>query len=55
VNADDPSALAEAILRGLNEPALRKQAAQENAAVIAGRAEYTRNMARVLEFYKRIV
>ncbi len=55
VNADDPSALSEAILRGLNEPALRTQAAHENAALIAERAEYTRNMARVLEFYGRLI
>jgi len=55
VDPGDPLALAEAILRGLNEPALRKQAAVENAAIIAERAEYTRNMARALEFYRRLL
>lgn len=55
VDAGDSAALAAAILRGLNEPALRQQAAVENAAIIAERAEYTRNMARVAEFYKRLV
>jgi len=55
IDASDPSALAAAILRGLNEPALRKQAADENAAIIAGRAEYTRSMARAAEFYERLV
>jgi len=55
VDAGDSSALAGAILQGLNEPALRKQAADENAALIAERAEYTRNMARVLEFYERLI
>jgi len=55
VDASEPAALAGAILRGLNEPALRKQAAAENAAIIAERAEYTRNMARVLGFYERLV
>ncbi len=55
VDAGEPSALAGAILRGLNEPALRKQAADENAALIAERAEYTRNMARVLAFYERLI
>ncbi len=54
VDAGDPSALAAAILRGLNEPALRKQAAEQNAVIIAERAEYTRNMALVDEFYKKI-
>ena len=54
VDASNPSALAAAILRGLNEPALRKQAADENAAIIAERAEYTRSMARAVEFYERL-
>ncbi|MCX6067831.1 MAG: glycosyltransferase family 4 protein [Chloroflexi bacterium] len=54
VDASDPVALAAAILRGLNESALRRQAAQQNAAIIAGRAEYSRNMARAAEFYEKI-
>jgi glycosyltransferase involved in cell wall biosynthesis len=54
VDAGDPAALAAAILRGLNEPALRQQAAEENATIIAERAEYTRNMTRVSEFYSRL-
>lgn len=55
VDAADPAALAGAILRALNEPVLRQQAADENAAIIAERAEYTRNMARAAEFYERLV
>lgn len=55
VDPSDPSALAAAILRGLNEPALRGQAAQENAAIIAERAEYSQNMDRAAEFYGRLV
>jgi hypothetical protein len=51
VDATDPKALAAAILRGLNEPALRKQAAEMNAVLIAARAEYGRSMARAAEFY----
>jgi glycosyltransferase involved in cell wall biosynthesis len=54
VDAGDPSALAAAILRGLNESALRRQAAEQNAAIIAERAEYTRNMARAAEFYEKL-
>ena len=54
VDAGDPSALAAAILRGLNEPALRKQAAAENASIIATRAEYTSNMARAAAFYEKL-
>jgi glycosyltransferase involved in cell wall biosynthesis len=52
VDAGDPQALAQAILRGLNEPALRKQAAQVNTALIAEQAEYARGMSRAAEFYK---
>jgi glycosyltransferase involved in cell wall biosynthesis len=55
VDPGDPAALAAAILRGLNEPALRGQAAQENAAIIAERAEYNHNMVRAAEFYSRLV
>jgi hypothetical protein len=54
VDATDPHALAAAILRGLNEPALRKQAAEMNAVIIAERAEYGPNMARAAEFYQRL-
>jgi glycosyltransferase involved in cell wall biosynthesis len=55
VDAGNPQALAEAILRGLNEPALRKQAAHINAALIAERAEYTRGMARAAGFYEQLM
>jgi hypothetical protein len=54
VEAGDPSALAAAILRGLNDSALRRQAAEQNAVIIAERAEYTRNMAQVVKFYERL-
>jgi glycosyltransferase involved in cell wall biosynthesis len=54
VDAGDPFALAAAILRGLNESALRRQAAEQNAVIIAERAEYMRNMAQVAKFYEKI-
>ncbi len=54
VDPTDPAALAAAILRGLNEPALRQQVAARNAAIVAERAEYTRNLARAAEFYEQI-
>lgn len=53
-DAGNPAALAAAILRGLNEPALRKSAAERNVSIIAERAEYTRNMERVAKFYENI-
>jgi glycosyltransferase involved in cell wall biosynthesis len=55
VDPGDPAALAAAILRGLNDAALRKQAAGRNAAIIAERAEYTRNMTRVVGFYEKLL
>lgn len=55
VNPGDPQALAQAILRGLKDAALRQQAAQENAVIIAERAEYTRNMARAAAFYEKLL
>ena len=54
VDANDPQALAGAILRGLNEPALRTQAAEMNAVVIAERAEYGRSMALAADLYERL-
>ena len=54
VDARDPQALAAAILRGLNETALRDHAAKMNAAVIAERAEYGRSLALAAEFYNRL-
>lgn len=55
VDPGDPQALAAAILRGLNDSALRRRAAEKNAALIAERAEYERNMARVVGFYEQLI
>jgi len=55
VDAGDPQALATAILRALNDAALRSRAAELNTALIAERAEYTGGMARAAEFYKRLM
>jgi glycosyltransferase involved in cell wall biosynthesis len=55
VDATDEMALAGAIVRALNEPALQSQAAQVNAALVAERADYTRNMERVRGLYERVL
>ncbi len=55
VDPSDPQALATAILTGLDQPALRARAAEMNAGLIAERAEYTRSMARVGEFYAEVI
>jgi glycosyltransferase involved in cell wall biosynthesis len=54
VDPGDPQALAEATLRALGDPALRQQAADRNAEIIATRAEYGANMQRVEEFYHKL-
>ena len=54
VDPNNPRALADAILRALNDPALRAAAAQTNAAIITERAEYTRCMPRAADFYKKL-
>lgn len=54
IDPADPHALAGAIVRGLNDAALRAQAASKNAALIAERAEYGRNMARAAQFYEKL-
>ena len=54
VDATKPSSIAEAIVQAINQPALRKEAAKFNAALIAERAAYAPNMARVEEFYRNV-
>jgi len=55
VDSGNPSALAEAIVRAVKNKDLRAQAAGQNEALIASRAEYTRNMARAENFYKKVI
>lgn len=51
VDPADPRALADAVLRGLDDAPLRARAAECNAALVAERAEYTRGMARAEALY----
>ncbi len=55
IDPADPQALAAAILRGLNDAALRRRAVESNIALIAERAKYGRVMPRVREFYESVV
>jgi glycosyltransferase involved in cell wall biosynthesis len=55
VDATDAYSMADAIVRGINQPALRKEAAKFNASLIAERAAYEPNMARVNEYYRCVV
>ncbi len=49
-----PQALANAILRALNDESLRRQALEKNQKIIANRAEYESCMAQAENFYKKI-
>lgn len=55
VDPNDPRAIADAILLGLEREDLRRDAAGQNAEIISARAEYETNMKRVVEFYKSIM
>ncbi|MBI2757805.1 MAG: glycosyltransferase family 4 protein [Chloroflexi bacterium] len=53
-DATDPQNLAEAILEGLENKSLRQKAAGLNAEIIQQRAEYSRTMQRIENFYQHI-
>jgi glycosyltransferase involved in cell wall biosynthesis len=55
VDSGNPSALAGAIVSAVKNKDLRAQAAGQNETLIASRAEYTRNMARADDFYKKVI
>jgi len=53
-DARRPEALAEAMITALSDSGLRQRAAQENARLIADRAEYGRCMAQADAFYQKL-
>jgi glycosyltransferase involved in cell wall biosynthesis len=55
VDPADPQALAEAILRALREPDLRRRAAERNRVLVLERAEYETVMAQAERFYADVV
>ncbi len=54
VDPNDPQSIADAILLGLENEDLRRNAAGLNAKLISARAEYETNMKRVVEFYQNL-
>jgi glycosyltransferase involved in cell wall biosynthesis len=54
-DATDPGALAEALIAALSDPDLRRRAANENARLVAERADNRRCMAQARAFYERTV
>jgi glycosyltransferase involved in cell wall biosynthesis len=54
INPASETELANAILRALNDSALREKAAQINASLLAERAEFTRGMEKAAEFYQQV-
>lgn len=55
MDPNDPQAMADAILLGLEREDLRRDAAGLNAEIISARAEYATNMKRVVEFYEKVI
>ena len=55
VDAGNPSALANAIIQTIKNKDLRAKAAGLNQNIIAGRAEYARNMKMAEKFYKIVI
>lgn len=53
-DATDPQSLADAITESLENKNLRQQAAGVNSKLIEERAEYTRTMKRVEDFYQKV-
>lgn len=53
-NAINPQSLANAILEALENKNLRRQAAGLNSEIIQTRAEYTRTMKRIEDFYQNV-
>lgn len=51
----DPRALADAMLRALNDASLRTSAARHNREIIAERADYRKSMAAAERFYRGLV
>ena len=54
VDATDVHSIANAMVQAINQPALRTKAAKYNTALIAERAAYLPNMARVEMFYQTV-
>jgi hypothetical protein len=55
VDANNPQAIADAILIALEREDLRRDAAGLNEKIISARAEYGGNMRKVVEFYESII
>lgn len=55
IDPSDPDALANAIITGLKNSALRESATKQNIQLISARANYKKNMHEAEDFYKRIV
>jgi glycosyltransferase involved in cell wall biosynthesis len=55
VDPNDPQAIADAILLGLEREDLRRDAAGLNTKIISARAEYETSMKRVVAFYESVL
>jgi len=55
IDPADPQALADAIIKGLQNPDLRLSAQKKNTRLILARAEFKQVMATAEKFYKTIL
>lgn len=55
IDPGSPEALGRAVIRALEDPALRRQAARRNLELIKARADYERLMPEAEAFYRRIL
>jgi glycosyltransferase involved in cell wall biosynthesis len=54
-DAADPRSIADAIIEGIENKNLRREALDANQGIIAARAEYRENMRRAEEFYRKLI
>jgi len=55
VDPADPGDLAQAVLTSLTDPELRQKAAEENASLLASRAEYSNCMQQAGDLYREMI
>ena len=55
VDASDPRGLAEAIIKVISEPELRKKAAERNLQIVKERGEYEKTMQQAEGFYRSLI
>jgi glycosyltransferase involved in cell wall biosynthesis len=55
INPGDPTALAQSVIKAIDQPSLRLKARDHNQILISERAEYRTTMKKAGEFYKSLI